>query len=291
VLIQTEVGKAGQVAQAIGGIDGVQRVEDVAGPTMSSPGSRRPAWTNWAGWSPASRPWTGSPARARTRLARPCRGRATGGAAPRVLPRHRAFRAGPPIPEFQELIGRFAVATDPGALGGAHHRHRPVRLPPGTECVSLRAAGAVCGQPACRLRRLRRHLRAGRDRGVTATLVATVGTSRLATVWPGGCDAASAGRCDRHRLRRRHGGDCSERELLRHWVVEPAGRIRRVRPDPRGWLARRPACRGRRTVRAAPWAVALPRGRGWPSDRATKTTRDDSRRQNRCSIRLAGAAE
>jgi DNA-binding Lrp family transcriptional regulator len=32
VLIQTEVGKAGQVAEAIGGIDGVQRVEDVAGP-------------------------------------------------------------------------------------------------------------------------------------------------------------------------------------------------------------------------------------------------------------------
>jgi DNA-binding Lrp family transcriptional regulator len=32
VLIQTEVGKAGQVAQAIGGIDGVQRAEDVAGP-------------------------------------------------------------------------------------------------------------------------------------------------------------------------------------------------------------------------------------------------------------------
>jgi hypothetical protein len=30
VLIQTEVGKAGQAAQAIGGIDGVQRVEDVA---------------------------------------------------------------------------------------------------------------------------------------------------------------------------------------------------------------------------------------------------------------------
>jgi hypothetical protein len=26
-------------------------------------------------------------------------------------------------------------------------------------------------------------------------------------------------------------------------VVEPAGRIRRVRPAPRGWLARRPACR------------------------------------------------
>jgi DNA-binding Lrp family transcriptional regulator len=32
VLIQTEVGKAGQVAQAIGGIDGVQRAEDVVGP-------------------------------------------------------------------------------------------------------------------------------------------------------------------------------------------------------------------------------------------------------------------
>jgi peptide/nickel transport system substrate-binding protein len=28
-----------------------------------------------------------------------------------------AFRAGPPIAEFQELIGRFAVATDPGTLG------------------------------------------------------------------------------------------------------------------------------------------------------------------------------
>jgi DNA-binding Lrp family transcriptional regulator len=31
VLIQTEVGKAGQVARVIGGIDGVQRAEDVAG--------------------------------------------------------------------------------------------------------------------------------------------------------------------------------------------------------------------------------------------------------------------
>ena len=28
-----------------------------------------------------------------------------------------AFRAGPPIAEFQELIGRFAVATDLGTLG------------------------------------------------------------------------------------------------------------------------------------------------------------------------------
>src|SRR6266545_5810238 len=32
VLIQTEVGRAGLVAQAISGIDGVQRVEDVVGP-------------------------------------------------------------------------------------------------------------------------------------------------------------------------------------------------------------------------------------------------------------------
>jgi DNA-binding Lrp family transcriptional regulator len=32
VLIQTEVGKAGQVAEAIRGIDGVQRAEVVAGP-------------------------------------------------------------------------------------------------------------------------------------------------------------------------------------------------------------------------------------------------------------------
>jgi peptide/nickel transport system substrate-binding protein len=28
-----------------------------------------------------------------------------------------AFRAGPPIAEFEELIGRFAVATDLGTLG------------------------------------------------------------------------------------------------------------------------------------------------------------------------------
>jgi DNA-binding Lrp family transcriptional regulator len=32
VLIQTEVGKAGQVAEAIRSIDGVQRAEDLAGP-------------------------------------------------------------------------------------------------------------------------------------------------------------------------------------------------------------------------------------------------------------------
>jgi hypothetical protein len=60
VLIQTEVGK---VAQAISGLDGVQVAEDLAGPTPSSPGCRRPVWISWAGWwSPASRSWTGSPA-------------------------------------------------------------------------------------------------------------------------------------------------------------------------------------------------------------------------------------
>ena len=32
MLVQTKVGKAGQVAQAIRGIDGVQRAEDVVGP-------------------------------------------------------------------------------------------------------------------------------------------------------------------------------------------------------------------------------------------------------------------
>jgi DNA-binding Lrp family transcriptional regulator len=32
ILIQTEVGKAAQVAQAIGEIDGVQQAEDVTGP-------------------------------------------------------------------------------------------------------------------------------------------------------------------------------------------------------------------------------------------------------------------
>jgi len=38
-LIHTEVGK---VAQALSGLDGVQVAEDLAGPTTSSPGCRRP---------------------------------------------------------------------------------------------------------------------------------------------------------------------------------------------------------------------------------------------------------
>jgi hypothetical protein len=60
VLIQTEVGK---VAHALSGRDSVQVAEDLAGPTTSSPGRRRPIWISWAGWwPPASRSWTASPA-------------------------------------------------------------------------------------------------------------------------------------------------------------------------------------------------------------------------------------
>ena len=38
ILIQTEVGKAAQVADEVGNIDGVVSAEDVTGPTTSSPG-------------------------------------------------------------------------------------------------------------------------------------------------------------------------------------------------------------------------------------------------------------
>jgi hypothetical protein len=63
VLIQTEVGAAVRVARAVSELDGVERAEDVTGPTTSSLGSKRAAWTSSAGWwSPASRPWTASPA-------------------------------------------------------------------------------------------------------------------------------------------------------------------------------------------------------------------------------------
>jgi hypothetical protein len=63
VLILTEVGKVAHVAQAVNDLDGVESAEDLAGPTTSSPGSRRPVWISWAGWwPPASRPWTASPA-------------------------------------------------------------------------------------------------------------------------------------------------------------------------------------------------------------------------------------
>ena len=57
--------------------------------------------------------------------------------------------------------------------------------------------------------------------------------------------------------------------IERAWWSRPEG-SGEYALTPRGWLVRRPACRGRRTVRAAPWAVAPPRGRGWPSDRATR---------------------
>jgi hypothetical protein len=59
VLIQTEVGKVAHVARALSDLEGVQLAEDLAAPTTSSPGCRRPVWISWAGWvSPASRSWT-----------------------------------------------------------------------------------------------------------------------------------------------------------------------------------------------------------------------------------------
>jgi hypothetical protein len=63
VLIQTEVGKVAHVAQALSDLDGVQVAEDLAAPTTSSPGCRRPVWISWAGWwSSGSSWWTRSPA-------------------------------------------------------------------------------------------------------------------------------------------------------------------------------------------------------------------------------------
>jgi DNA-binding Lrp family transcriptional regulator len=50
VLIQTEVGKAGQVAQAIRGIDGVQRAEEVAGPHDIIARVQAPGMTSLADW-------------------------------------------------------------------------------------------------------------------------------------------------------------------------------------------------------------------------------------------------
>jgi hypothetical protein len=48
VLIQTEVGTVAKVAQAICDLDGVERADDLAGPTTSSLWSRRVAWTSSA---------------------------------------------------------------------------------------------------------------------------------------------------------------------------------------------------------------------------------------------------
>jgi hypothetical protein len=56
VLIATEVGKANQVTQAIRGVDGVQRAEDVTGPTTSSPESGRGLDQLGRRWSLA--PWS-----------------------------------------------------------------------------------------------------------------------------------------------------------------------------------------------------------------------------------------
>jgi hypothetical protein len=63
VLIQTEVGKLAQVAQALSDLNGVQLAKDLAGPYDVIARCRRPVWISWAGWwSPASRSWTASPA-------------------------------------------------------------------------------------------------------------------------------------------------------------------------------------------------------------------------------------
>jgi hypothetical protein len=116
-----------------------------------------------------------------------------------------AFRAGPPIAEFQELIGRFAVATDLGTLG---------ELTTDIDRFVYDQALSVflCAPQA--LYAVNRHVAFG---GYAATfeLAETEASSSTGrdgrhfappTVWPRGCGAASAGRCDRHRLRRRHDG-------------------------------------------------------------------------------------
>jgi hypothetical protein len=61
VLIQTEVGKAGQVAGAAAGIDGVQQAEPLAGPYDVIVRAELAASTPWVDWScPGSRPLMGS---------------------------------------------------------------------------------------------------------------------------------------------------------------------------------------------------------------------------------------
>jgi hypothetical protein len=127
-----------------------------------------------------------------------------------------AFRAGPPIAEFQELLGRFAAATDPGCWGSSP----PTSTGSFTtrRCVSSSARRRRCMRstgtspsmampPPSSWPRPRRHRSTGRD-------------ARHFTPRDG---VASWMRCcfrralrDRHRLRRRHGGDGIERELLRH---------------------------------------------------------------------------
>ena len=65
VLIQTEVGQAGQVASAAAEVDGVEEAQPLAGPgPMTSSSAQRPAAsTLWADWScHGSRPSMVSPA-------------------------------------------------------------------------------------------------------------------------------------------------------------------------------------------------------------------------------------
>ncbi len=64
ILIQTEVGKAAQVAATISEIDGVAKAEDVTGPYDVIVRAEAETSTSSAGWSsPACSRSTGSPAR------------------------------------------------------------------------------------------------------------------------------------------------------------------------------------------------------------------------------------
>jgi DNA-binding Lrp family transcriptional regulator len=63
VLIQTEVGAAVRVARAVSELDGVERAEDVTGPYDVIARIQARGLDQLGGWwSPASRPWTASPA-------------------------------------------------------------------------------------------------------------------------------------------------------------------------------------------------------------------------------------
>ena len=62
ILVQTNVGKAAEVAHAIGAIQGVTLAEDVTGPTTSSCAPRPPVSTSSASWwSPRCKLFLASP--------------------------------------------------------------------------------------------------------------------------------------------------------------------------------------------------------------------------------------
>ena len=64
ILVQTEVGRAADVARQIAEIAGVMQAEDVTGPYDVIVRARAETWTSSASWSrPRSRLWKGSPGR------------------------------------------------------------------------------------------------------------------------------------------------------------------------------------------------------------------------------------